>query len=168
MKPHETRMASAELHGEAADIEQGDMWFEGEQVGTFRAPAGPIEFVCGSAEILIHNGSDEDLEIGTDICVGRRVLPNEDEKVLAEALSHLDQAEFGEMDPPTTSKQSFSTRTHSHSACPTNRSCATSWHERSHDLDEICFVLAWHCLPHVRFCFEFVIKHVCGIHSRGV
>ena len=86
----------------------GDLWFEpaynknAQTDGTlcFKLPSGPIDLTDGTASILVHNPSDDELEINASTVLGQAGPPSEEEAVLAEALDYLDAEDFGAKEDP--------------------------------------------------------------------
>lgn len=70
-------------------------WLRAEEDDSFRVPEGPIELTPAALNVLMHNPTDDWVELEQNKTVARVVRTSDEDEVLADALYQLDVEDFG-------------------------------------------------------------------------
>ena len=93
LRPHESRFVSVPTDDTPTRVLTG--WLRAEGDDSFRVPEGPIELTSAALNVLMHNPTDDWVELEQNKTVARVVRTSDEDEVLADALYQLDVEDFG-------------------------------------------------------------------------
>lgn len=93
LRPHESRLVSVQTNDTTTEVLTG--WLRAEEDDSFRVPEGPIEITAAALNVLVHNPTDDWVELEQSKTVARVVRTSDKDEVLADALHQLDVEDFG-------------------------------------------------------------------------
>ena len=93
LRPHESRLVSVQTNDTTTEVLTG--WLRAEEDDSFRVPEGPIELTAAALNVLVHNPTDDWVELEQNKTVARVVRTSDEDEVLADALHQLDVEDFG-------------------------------------------------------------------------
>ena len=92
LRPHESRRVSVQTNDTTTEVLTG--WLRAEEDDSFRVPEGPIELTAAALNVLVHNPTDDWVELEQDKTVARVVGTSDEDEVRADALHQLDVEEY--------------------------------------------------------------------------
>ena len=93
LRPHESRLVSVQTNDTTTEVLMG--WLRAEEDDSFRVPEGPIELTAAALNVLVHNPTDDWVELEQNKMVARVARTSGEDEVLADALHQLDVEDYG-------------------------------------------------------------------------